>query len=382
MSISYQVQVVHVGQSEKIARLSRALAAEVLELGLHRSVLVSVIEDSIGNEAPALTLLLASPEARTDPGVAVRLAEAHELGVVVLPVVEDLAQFTESVPDSVSRFNAFEWSGPDSDRLLAREVLEQLDIEVRERRVFISHRRSDGLAVAEQLHDALTHVRFDPFIDRFAIQPGQDVQARIADALEAFAFLLVLETPDAHVSDWVFDEVDYALAHAMGVLIVRWPGDPEPVPGSVGLPRLQLDEAELVSDGSSQILLSDAALDRVVREAEVAHARGLVRRRRMLVGSVQQAAEASGGRCVTLKDWTVDVRTASRRTIVAVAPRLPETEDLHRLDRAREAIDAGAAAVLIHAARHLDADRESHLQWAMGDRNLELCPENAVGGIW
>jgi hypothetical protein len=381
VSVTYQVQVVHEGEEEKAAQLGRAVAAEMARLGLHRSVSVGVSEDLAGGDAPALTILLAGPSVRTNAGVAAKLEAAHDLGVPVLPVVDDLAHFASVVPDSVSRFNGFEWSGADAAEKLARVILEQLDIEDRERRVFVSHRRSDGLAVAEQLHDALSHARFDPFIDRFAIRPGQDVQARIADALEAFAFLLVLETPDAHVSDWVFDEVDYALAHAMGMLIVSWPGEPDPVPGSLGIPRLQLDNEDFIWDGV-QGLLTDDAVDRVVRATEAAHARGLVRRRRMLIGSVQEAAEAAGANCTVLKDWTLDVSTDVGRTIVTVAPRLPESEDLHRLDRTRVAVDATASAILVHAARRLDADRQSHLQWVRGDRDLGLCPENAVGGIW
>lgn len=381
MTVTYRVQVVHAGDDEKAARVGRALAAEVLNLGLHRSVTVGITDDPGGSDAPALVVLLGSPAARTDSQVLAKVATAHALGIVVLPVVDDLANFSTLIPESVSRFNGFQWADSDPDERLAREILEQLDIEDRERRVFISHRRSDGLAAAEQLHDALTHVRFDPFIDRFAIRPGQDVQARIADALEAFAFLLVLETADAHVSDWVFDEVDYALAHAMGMLIVSWPGNPAPVPGSLGLPRLQLEDDDFTPSGQRTELSADA-VDRIVREAEAAHARGLVRRRRMLVGSVQEAAEAAGGQFTLLKDWTVDVYAGDVRTIVAVAPRLPESEDLHRLDRTRCAIDDTAAAVLVHAARHLEVGRERHLDWVMADRDLRLCPENAVGGIW
>lgn len=383
MAVTYQVQLLHVGEDGRAAEVNRAVAGELRRLGLHRSVSVGFSEH-LGDlaDAPALTVLLANPAARSDLEVIARLDAAHSAGLVVIPVVDNLSEFSAVVPDSASRFNGFEWSGPRAAERLARTILEQLDIEERERRVFISHRRSDGLPVAEQLHDELTHVRFEPFIDRFAIRTGQDVQSKIADALEDYAFLLVLETPDAHLSDWVFYEVDYALAHAMGMLIVRWPGDPEPLPGSLGIPRLELDESDLRSDSHGQQVLTDDALDRVVRATEAAHALGLARRRRLLIGSVQDAAHRVGARCTPLKDWTLDVVTKEGRTIVAVAPRLPESEDLHRLDRTRCSIDVDAAALLVHAARQLDSERSDHLEWVKAKRDLELCPENAVGGIW
>ena len=178
-----------------------------------------------------------------DPVVAATVAAALAAGTVVIPVVDDLADFARDVPDALRPINGLGWSGPSAGRALARVLLAELGIEDRQRRVFISHKREDGLGAAEQLHDALSHHRFTPFIDRFVIREGEDVQATIADALEDHAFLLLLETPIAHTSDWAFDEVDYALTHTMGTIIVRWPGTTTSVPGSAGLPRLTLTAA-------------------------------------------------------------------------------------------------------------------------------------------
>src|SRR5439155_16144200 len=134
-------------------------------------------------------------------------------------------------PTDLSPLNGFEWSGTEPERRLARVLLEELGIEDKDRRVFLSNRRSDGLGAAEQLHDALSHFRFQPFIDRFGIRPGDDVQSRIADSLEQHAFLLILETSEAHLSDWVYDEVDYALSHTMGTLNPSMARRPDADPG-------------------------------------------------------------------------------------------------------------------------------------------------------
>ena len=382
MSITYQVQVLHAERSDWLAQIRQAVAAELIDLGVHKSVSVSLTEDPAVGDTPALVVVLGGPEAKASGPLEDRVRNAQRTGLVVLPVVEDLASFGALVPNAASRFNAFEWSGQNPERRLARVILEELDIEDRDRRVFISHKRSDGLAAAEQLHDQLTHVRFRPFIDRFAISPGADVQASIADALESFAFLLLLETHEAHLSEWVFDEVDYALAHAMGLLIVRWPGNPTSIPGSDGLPRLELDPADVQRDGHDYDVLTSDAVDRVIREVEAAHARAIVRRRRMLLRSVQEAAECRGATCIPLKDWSLDINSSGVRSIVTVAPRLPEPKDLHKLDAARRLLDPAADACLEHASRHLDTQRRGHLEWVIGGRNLELIPENAIGGRW
>lgn len=382
MAITYRVQVLHVERSDWLAQLRQAVAAELTDLGVHKSLSVSLTEDPAIGDAPALVVVLGGSAAKASSVLQDQVLGAHRSGLVVVPVVEDLASFHAHVPGAASAFNGFEWSGHNPERRLARVILEQLGIEERDRRVFISHRRSDGLAAAEQLHDQLSRFRFRPFIDRFAIAPGAPVQSSIADALERFAFMLLLETPEAHLSDWVFDEVDYALAHAMGLLIIQWPGNPTPIPGSVGLPRFELDSADVQRDRHDYEVLTPDAVDRVLREIEAAHARGIARRRRMVLRSVQEAAVNRGASCVPLKDWLLDINSLGGHSIVAVAPRLPESEDLHRLDDARARLDPAADACLVHASRRLEPERLEHLKWVTGGRNLELIPENAIGGKW
>lgn len=383
MTVAYEIHAHQVDRPDWLAELRQAVAQELVDLGMHRSVEVTVTETGApGGATPAVGIVLVGPGSKTDAGIAAEIATADAAGLVMIPVVDDLGTFHDQVPAGVAPLNGFEWSGVDPARRLSRILLEELGIEDSDRRVFISHKRSDGLGAAEQLHDALSHNRFVPFIDRFHVPPGGDVQEHIADALEQYAFVLLLETPDAHLSPWVFDEVDYALSHTMGTLIVQWPGDPSPLPGSSGIPRIALDASDLTTDSHGYEILTDDALDRLLREVEAAHANGLVRRRRMLVCSVEDAARAKARTPVALKDWTMDITSPSGRSIVAVAPRLPNAGDLQRLDQARQAIDTDAEALLVHATRHLRDPHREHLTWVKGDRNIDLIPENAIGGHW
>ena len=198
--------------------------------------------------------------------------------------------------------------------------------------------------------------------------------------LEDFAFLLLLETPDAHKSKWVYDEVEYALAHTMGVLIVRWPGNPEPVPGSAGLSRVELKRRDITKDSHGYEILKQKALDEINSAVEAAHARAIVRRRRNLLQGVQDSAKERGATCIPLKDWALDVTDATgAQSIVRVSPRLPTCGDLQQLDETRKEIAPSAAAQLIYAARHLNESKKKHLQWVVGDRRLEMIPGNAIG---
>jgi hypothetical protein len=383
VTTTYSIEVFHLDRDAWVAILAQAVAEELLDIGLHRTVSVVVTESTPATAGPVVGVYLGSVTAANNVTVGDRLTSALAAGTVIVPVVESLAEFIANVHPSLAFANGFEWSTPEDSRKLARILLENLGIEDRERRVFISHKRDDGLGSAEQLHDRLTHAGFRPFIDRFVIRSGEGVQASIADALEDHAFLLLLETPLAHTSDWVFDEVDYALTHTMGTLILRWPGNPPRVPGSPGVPRLQIMEDELVKDAHGYDTFTDAALDKVVGAVEASHAQGLVRRRRMLVRSIEEAAKASGcTSCLPLPRWRLWVEHAAGPTLVGITPRLPTATDLQQLDLAREAASSNPAAVLVHSARNLRPAKREHLKWVAGPRDLALVPENAIGSWW
>ena len=214
------------------------------------------------------------------------------------------------------------------------------------------------------------------------MKPLTAKRTTVNNALEDHAFLLLLETPAANTSDWVFDEVDYALSHTMGILIVSWPGEPVPVPGSHGLPRLELSADDLVTDAHGFDTLTEPALDRVIAEVEASHARGLSRRRRMLLGSIEEAARAAGADCVPLRGWRLLVSQRNKSTMVATTPRLPTARDLQMLDEAVRAEPGDLAPLLVHSARVLDPRLKEHLGWVAGDRNLTVMPENAIGAWW
>jgi hypothetical protein len=379
VTTSYTVEVLQVDREDWLDELRRAVAQELQLIGLHRSLTIIVSESPDQFDGPGLTVFLGSEAAATDIGLVERLDNAVERARLVIPVVDQLGHYASHVSPILRSINGLEW---DPERL-ARFIIEELGIEEAARRVFISHKRDDGLGAAETLHDELIRAGFSAFIDRFAIRKAEEVQPAIADALEDYAFLLLLETPLAATSDWVFDEVDYALSHAMGMLIVRWPGNPPEVPGSHGLPRLELSEAEITTDEHGYDVPTPAALNRLVAEIERSHAAAMVRRRRMLVGSIEEAAEFAGcGTRLSLPGWRMLIEKGKERTIVATTPRLPTASDLQRLDEARNSMDESAEALLVHSARRIPAETKTHLDWVSATRRLSRTPENGVGAWW
>jgi hypothetical protein len=365
------------------AELKRSITSEILGLGVHHSVAVMVVPAATGTlEAPTVGVYLGSVSAVRDAPLIAEIEIALRRGLVVIPVVDALENFATQVPTALRPVHGFEWTGTDPSRRLARKVLEELGVEDRRRRVFISHKRDDGLAVAEQLHDFLSHHGFEPFIDRFGVGLGRDVQNEIADALEDCAFLLLIETPLAAGSEWAFWEVDYALSHQMGMHILTWPGDVPELPGTNRLLRQRLNPADLRSQRGYDVL-TDAALDGILGEVEAIHANAIVRRRRYLLRSAEEAARNAGFDSTPLEDWRLLVQAGAGPSLVQVSARLPTVADLYSLDQAMSRPGATVpSGVLIHSARQLSSPRREELAWATRARNLTLVPENAIGRFW
>jgi hypothetical protein len=376
----YGVQVIHEGDERRLADFQQALDAALRRDALHLAVEIDVTERPLPLDLPGFVVVFGSEQARESDRVIEAVVDALGSGRVVVPVAATSNRFGAEVPATLRTFNAHFWE-PDGPDGLARLTLEELGIEERQRRVFISHKRDDGLLMAEQLHDELSHRRFKPFIDRFAIPAGADVSSFIADALEDYAFLLLIESPLAASSEYVFYEVDYALSHYMGMAIVSWP-NADPVPGAGGLARVRLSESDLTEDRGFHVLVGDA-LEHVVAAVEEAHARGLVRRRQNVLLSTQEAAQSAGKQVTPLTGWRLLVAAEDTSDIVGVTTRLPETSDLFELDSAAaRLLGDDRRTVLVHAARRLDPQREELLGWAAGDRSMTLLPENAVGRYW
>lgn len=377
----YEVEVISIGGDVRINLFNEAVRGLLQTHGLHLAYGVDLREGGACVK-PDVTIFLGSAMAAADDTCNRHLSAAISNHRLVIPVHDLGTPFFDSVPAALCSHNAFTWNGEFGAYDLARVVVEELGIEDKQRKVFISYRRADALQMAEQLHDELTKRRFLPFVDRFAIEYGEEIQPRIADALEDFAFLLLIESPLAHESKWVFYEVDYAISHYMGVLIVRWPGGPTPIPGTPGLPRLDLCDEDLAIDHEYQAL-TDASLARVVAGIESAHAIGLVRRRKNLLENVQETALAAGFRVTAMPNWRLLVDTSSgERLLVGVTPRLPTPQDLHELDVASNAIDLLPNSVMVHAARALTPKRSELLEWCINDRDMTLIPSNSVGSQW
>jgi len=142
----------------------------------------------------------------------------------VIPIVGTAPQ-AALLPRAVRRFNAFQQTlwGTSWYEGLIDEVLSHAWLRRRERRIFLSYKRTDSQPIANQLHDALTRRGYTTFLDDISIQKGLDFQGELKWWLNDADLLLVLLSPNFEESPWCMEEIAFAQGRAVPLVIVEWP---------------------------------------------------------------------------------------------------------------------------------------------------------------
>ena len=192
-----------------------------------------------------------------------------------------------------------------------------LGLAERERKVFLSYLRRESTPLAIQLHTALAQARFDVFLDRFTVDPGEDFQARLDEDLGDKAFVTVLESPGIRTSKWVQHEIAYAQSHRIGVVALTLPGtaDDQLFPTVDDAFRLRLTAADMLGDELTQPRLSD-----VINLIQTAHARELRRRREQLLGSLRDTLVREGCTCDPVADWAMVAEAPGHKPAISLLP--------------------------------------------------------------
>ena len=299
---AYRIVLIHEG---------RHASAQALETAVHHAVsdfrdISELLEFSstLSDEpTPQVVAYLASVSGKSSRVVNEVIDAALDRDVSILPIAspDGPGDITWQLPDRIAHLNAASWAGDGTQ--VVTSLLEMLGLVEKERKIFISYRRSETSALAVQLHTELVQRRFDVFLDRFAVEPGVDFQRRLDEDLGDKAFVLLLESPELRQSRWVRHEILYAHSRRIEILALTLPGtaSSELVPTIDDAFRLRLDPSDLSDDGT----LSLDGLALVLDKIELGHARALRRRREQILGSVTEKLQAAGCTCSPADDWCV-----------------------------------------------------------------------------
>ncbi|MFO1120477.1 MAG: toll/interleukin-1 receptor domain-containing protein [Rhodospirillales bacterium] len=301
------------------------------------------------------------------------LQTLRDAGADILPLVDDLKTYPQSVPSVLHPINGLQLDPGDAElRVPASRIFEMLRLMRSQRRLFISYRRTQSREVAVQLYYLLQERRFDVFLDTHGVQTGDAFQEELGQRLLDADVMIFLDTSGATASEWVRKEIEIANALAIGVLQVIFPRPPAP-DGRLDRARftelcepLELGEAEfagsdLQREGGEP--LKDDVLTRIALRVEGLRARSTAARRARLTSRLLAALtdktlrsppryEVEPGRYVTVHRSSGDCRVFPQIGVV-------DSPCLHRAEMDAEKLPVA----VLYDPTGLRDESQRHLDW-------------------
>lgn len=275
-------------QAEIEARIAEA--ADAFSLSVPDDVVVRHGAAVSGRNPKAASVALYFGGDPTVDAQSVDMLEAAK--VPVIPVVVEGMSITETIPVAIQPINACIVQ-PDDERLnaLAAVALEVVGLLHRQRRIFVSYRRTDARDIAVQLHDELSSRGFDVFLDTHDIRPGTDFQEMLWHRLADCDVMIMLDTKDYFASKWTKQELGRSLALGIQILRIVWPDHS-------GSRHLSLSDTISLADADidTDKRLSALRISEVAKRAEALRSRSIATRQLEIAGKLRIEVERIGGK--------------------------------------------------------------------------------------
>lgn len=212
--------------------------------------------------------------------------------VFILPIVSNLATYSNLVPAQLKSINGFELKNEKDIESLVARIMEGLSLLRAARRLFISYRRVESRSVAIQLYEKLDQCGFDVFLDTHSIRPGDSFQDELWHRLVDTDVVVLLDTPGFLDGEWTMQELAKASAMSIGVLQIIWPEHLQKPYSTLCYPYYLINSDFVKSDFRSPITnLTDEALKAISSDVESLRARSLASRQDNLIEEFTSTAK-------------------------------------------------------------------------------------------
>jgi len=331
-------------------------------------------------DGPKIIIFFGTENNRESRETLILLNRAINSGIFIIPVIDKQEDFNQSIPDILKNINTFYWMEKAfPEKRLVRKIFENLGINEKERRVFISYRRNDGLGMADQILDRLSRQRFNVFLDKYDVEVGHNIEQEIYESIEDKAFIVVIESPDAHNSQWISKEIIYALTHEIPVFLLSWCLESEEISNSIGLPKRKFDRNnDIVKDGKFYIIKEDL-IEEVMCEIESFHSYGLNQRRNDFIRSIEKDLKPHFNNFDYLENWVIyftHSKSGDPNKLITMTPRIPQPYDLYNFyNFSTEILDFkdDSKKIIYHKSDNIPKYHIKLLKWILKDkRNIEV----------
>lgn len=289
--MKYRYQLIFLGENEDLFKqLKIELINKFDELKLIQDLLKFITKDNIGEYTGAepAYVIYSGHRDKLDSDTEAILHHQKLDGNVILPVY--LKDFTAEMPEILENQNGLPLNN-NIDKI-CNLILEGFELLRKNRKIFISYKRTESSNVAIQLYEILERNNFDVFIDTHSIDKGEEFQEELWHRMTDCDVILMLNTKEFLKSDWCKQELDKAHVKRIGIVHLLWPDcDFENFAHlALSMKLKNTDFDKPIFSDLSQGRLKQTVVPEIINLVESARARNLASRQDALITEFTQAA--------------------------------------------------------------------------------------------
>jgi hypothetical protein len=286
-------------------------------------------------------------------------------GFSVFSVVASLQNYSACVPDILRPIN-----GQVVDYLrIATEIMKAFRLVRKYRQAFISYKRDESSGVASQLFHELTEKGYKVFLDTISVDAGVDFQKALWSRMADVDLLILLDSPKALSSEWVYKEFLRSCDLGMGAVQLIWPNHKR-TPGTEFSTPISLTEKDFENDMIDRTgVLIDATLEKVVEVVENERIRSLNARRTRLVEGLLSLVADKGVSLVVHPARQVDILKGTDK-LAEVLPfvGVPDSFSVHEHEKDK----AHDQTYVVYNGLGVDEQWAEHLKWLNNKATVEV----------
>lgn len=220
--MKYRYQLILLGENNTLFdQIKLELTKKFDELKLITDLIKIITKDNITEYSPGQPayVIYSGNKKNLDDNTLDILKKQKLDGNTILPIF--INSFGDEMPDELRNQNGLPFDN--NINRICNLVLEGFELLRKNRKIFISYKRTESSNVAIQLYEALEKNNFDVFLDTHSIDKGEEFQEELWHRMTDCDVILMLNTKGFLESEWCEYELEKAHLKRIGIVHLIWP---------------------------------------------------------------------------------------------------------------------------------------------------------------
>lgn len=371
----FKYQLIFLGDIDNPAcnTIRERLHERIREMGVLEDMFIDVFASNFHNEyqnkQPSFVYYFGRKDHQNrDEAI---LTQLMSNGDPIIPLYFTIGGFYNEIPEVIQKMNGKQYQAKNLDAYV-NYALESLRLMRKNRKLFISYRRTDSTKIANQLFDALIRCNYDVFLDAYSIRAAENFQEELHHRLSDCDVLIQLYTAGFKESPWCKEEITSANQKQIGVVEVVWPDVELDKHNYLCEPFMLKAESFDGDYKDTKTLFKDDVVNQLSYTIESVRARNMAARQDNLVGEFISEAEKQGKQLIQEYVYLIEHIDGDGMRIFIPAVGVPQSYDCFESLRFKKHLAGNKVEIyLIYDDLRVKKAWIQHLDW-LNDSSLEV----------